>query len=1124
MPRNFPSFKLVFLLKCRDMKGDIIEDIGEDIFEQLLPEDLKEKTKEALVNFLEDLNNQKQILIIFDGLDELPDKSEDRVNKVLGRKKLSFCYVLATTRQEKGIETRKQLQFDMCLAIEGFSEDDSFEYIRKHFRNIGTEHSATGERLIKEVKQNPLLRDLQRNPLNLLLLCVVYEDHEGSLPSSITELYQTIVRCLLRRYCAREELKAPEKDEDLDKQFERPILALGELAWKCLLNDHLSFYEDELEELEKSDEKIVARRVGLVYKEESLKRLKPRHAYSFLHKTFQEYLAASHIAHKFRRSEFQILEQMLFPEIGRSKFKQVFVFVCGILREEANIVFEQIGDMLRNQWDWLKCEMSTAFFFLDSWKETGNAERMAKTLWSFLPFPRPIHVWSCQQCRVLCYVLKKCVEFSEELTVAAAEVHVSPRISSSIFHLFENHPDSTSFIFYGVSLCGQVYEYLKSSVGEKLTFALFADVGEGVSKLPGFGFSSVRLWICGSLGSSSLQDFENLLVHKSLCTLSITVYGDVQESLVEALAKGLAGESAVKFLDLCVNGNFSFRGASLLEQGILRNRSLTNIKVSVNGEPPENWQAVAKNLLAQFAEKAIVSEIYPNTFSKVKDSQVTHLNRFLSKTDLKQQTATVNVWGALSGDGCKAVCETLLHTPVSHLTLNMHGQLTNEMLRYIARCVEEQVKLSLITINAWVEMTEKENKLIKELGLDRNPLFSLNVRGTSAPLKESSDSKGFSSDEPQSLTALSEKATKGPSSEFTEDTSQKSLTIKINDDKSMEWEHVLGEGLAGNTSLKSLTLEFDHDGGNNDDWGRSLGEGLARNTSLESLTIKINSDCTSNEWEYGLGEGLAGNTSLRSLTLEFDEYDYGNSLWGDGLCEGLAGNTSLESLTLSINCCKDGIDVEWGQALGESLEKNTSLNSLRLTINKSTHLMDRWCFSPSEGLAKNTSLKSISLTLNNYFCMSNEGAIGLFEGSARNTSLKSVTLTINNYGIMKGESRHDIIESLARNSSLKSIKLAINNYGDMKGEWGHDIIEGLARNASLKSITLAINNFGDMKGEWGHCLFEGLARNTSLNSLTFTANNYGDMSEEGGCAVRERLRKCESLTECNLIVDICGKR
>ena len=1130
MPCNFPSFKLVFLLKCRD----IIEDVVEEIFEQLLPEDLEEKLKEALANFLEDLDNQKQVLIILDGLDELPEKSEDCVNKVLGRKKLSFCYVLATTRQEKGIETREQFKFDSCLAIEGFSEENSFEYIRKHFRNIGTEHSYKGERLIEEIKRNPLLRHLQSNPLNLLLLCVVYEDHKGSLPSSMTALYQTIVRCLLRRYCAREKLNAPKKDEDLDKQFEIPILALGELAWKCLLNDELSFYEDELEELERSNENIVARRLGLVYKEESLRRLKPRHTYSFLHKTFQEYLAASHIAHKFRGSEFQMLDQMLFPLNARWKFKQVFVFVCGILGKEANIVFEQIGNMLQKQWDWSKCESSTANFFVDSWKETGNTKGMAKTLCSFLPFSRPLHVWKNSQCNDLCSVLTECSELPEELKVT--EVQISPFVASEY-----------------VSDLVDVLEDVNKTLGEKLTFALFADFGKGVSKVPDFGLSSVRLRICGSLGSSSLQEVENLLLHKCLSSLSITVCGDVQESLGETLARGLAGESAVKFLDLCVNGNFSFRGASLLQQGILRNRSLTNIKVSVNGEPPENWQAVAKNLRAQFAEKAIVSEIYPNTFSKVKDSQLTHLNRFLSKTDVKQQTATLNVWGELSGDGCKALSEVLLHTPVSHLTLNMHGQLTNEMLRYIARCVEEQEKLSLITINAWVEMTEKENKLIKELGLDKNPSFSLNVCGTSAPSKESNDSKVVSSGEPQSLIPFFEKATKGPSFEFTEDTSQKSLTIKINDDESNEWEHGLSEGLAGNTSLKSLTLEIDDYEDDNDEWGRGLGEGLARNTSLESLTIKIQAHSTSNEWEYGLGEGLAGNTSLKSLTLEFDHYggdddEWGRGLgdglarnasleslaikvqadptsngWEYGLGEGLAGNTSLKSLTLEFDECDDdnlewglilfqslarntslesltlaidygnfGRNSEWGDFLGESLAKNNSLNSLTLTINKSNSFVDYGSVSLAEGLARNTSLKSISFTMNNYVYMSSVGGLALFEGSARNTSLKSVTLTFNNYGIMAGERRHDIIESLARNSSLTS-------------------------------ITLAINNYGYIKGEWGHCLFEGLARNTSLNSLTLTANNYGDMSEEWGCAVRERLRKSKSLTECNLIVDICGK-
>ena len=1097
MPRNFPSFKLVFLLKCRD----IITDVVEEIFEQLLPEDLEEKIKKALSNFLKKLNNQKQILIILDGLDELPEKADDRVNKVLGRKKLSFCYVLATTRQEKGIYTREQFKFGICLAIEGFSEENSCEYIRKHFSSIGTKDSSKGERLIEEIKRNPLLRHLQSNPLNLLLLCVVYEDHEGSLPSSITDLYQTIVRCLLRRYCAREELKAAKKDKDLDKQFEIPILALGELAWKCLLNDRLSFYEDELEELERSNENIVARRLGLVYKEESLKWSKPRHAFNFLHKTFQEYLAASYIAHKFRGSEFQMLKQMLFPEIARGKFQQVFVFVCGMLHEEAIILFELIGNMLQKQWDWLKCDSSTASFFVNGWKETGNAERMAKTLYSFLPFPRSLHLWNDDQCVALCSVLKERAELPEELTVA--EVHISPFVTSKY-----------------VSDLIDVLKYVNKTFGEKLTFALFADVGERVSKVPDFGLSSVRLRICGSLGSVALRDFENLLLHKCLSSLSITVCGDVQESLVETLARGLAGESAVKFLDLCLNGNFSFRGAFLLRQGILRNRSLTSIKVSVNGEPPENWQAVAKNLRAQFAEKAIVSEIYPNTFSKVKDSQLTHLNRFLSKTDLKEQTATLNVWGELSGDGCKAVCEVLLHTPVSHLTLNIHGQLTDQILRYITRCLEEQGKLSSVTINAWVEMTEKGNKLIKELGLDKNPLFSLNVCGTSEPLKESSDSKVVSSDEPQSVIALFEKAIKGPSSEFTEDTSQNSLTIKIS-----ELEHGLGKLSAGNTSLKSLTLEIgDYYG--NDEWGRALGEGLARSISLESLTIKIvKVSFVNGKCGHGLGEGLAGNTSLKSLTLEIviydDEYSDDDDEWGRDLGEELAGNTSLKSLALEIGDSDDEYsddDNEWARGLGEGLARNTSLESLTIKI-EADFTNHEWEYGLGEGLAGNTSLKSLTLEFDHYVDDNDEWGHGLGEGLARNTSLESLSIKTMTASFFNGTRGHGLGEGLAGNTSLKSLTLEIEDDENKDDEWGRGLGEGLARNTSLESLTLAITCYDTRSNKWPHVLGESLGKNNSLNSLTLTINNYSYLSDKWGVLLAEGLARNTSLKSITLTMN-----
>ncbi|XP_067017621.1 uncharacterized protein [Acropora muricata] len=905
--RNFRIFKLVFLLKCRDMNGDIVE----DIFEQLLPEDLKEKTKEVLVNFLEDLNNQKQILIILDGLDELPKKSEDRVNKVLGRKILSLCYVLATTRQEKGISTREKFQFELCLAIEGFNEENSLEYIRKYFSNIGIEHSSKGERLIEEVKQNPLLGDLRSNPLNLLLLCVVYEDYEGILPSSITDLYQTIVRCLLRRYCAKEELKASEQDEDLDKQFEIAILTLGKLAWKCLLDDRLSFYEDELEELERSNENMLARRLGLVYKEESLKRLKPRHAYSFLHKTIQEYLAASYIAHNLRASEIHVPEQMKFDDV-KGKFRRVFLFVCGILREEASILFTQIGDTLQKDWDWSKCSDDGASFLTEIWKESGNAEKMANTLCSFLPFPRVLHVSELLQ-KELINVLQACAGFSKVQTPAEVHVAFSPLLKDvrNIQRVLAGVPNVKTLILPPVNYSidrAEVGEVLRAGKTlENVTFTLSTRRGQGWASALDVGLgadsslSSVGLRIYGVLNQSALQAVENLLFNKCLSSLSITMYGDVQESLAKALAGGLAGNSAVKFLDLCVNEQLSFDEACSLEEGILRNGSLRNVKISVNGELPVNWQAVGENLHATLAKKGVVSSIYPNIFSKVKGSQVRRLNRMLlSKTHLVQRNVTLNIWGELSGDASKAVCEVLLHTPVSHLTLDIHGQLTDEILRCTARYAKEQEKPSSITINTWVQMTEKEKKLINELGLDKNPSVSLNVCKTGAPLKESSDSEVISIDEKSSLFALLEKPEKVSSKSL-------SLTINLMPDTSRSWLYELGDSLREVPSLNSLTLAINIYSDGDRFWILHFGNALEKCTSLNSLTLAINIYSNINSFSiHNLGKAVANSTWLDSLTLAFNNYNDSDSDIGSDsesdtdsqwVLEFLCGFEKIKSLT-----------------------------------------------------------------------------------------------------------------------------------------------------------------------------------------------------------------------------------
>ena len=775
MPSTFPIFELVLLLKCKDIEGHVMDAISE----QLLPRNLEDKMRDNFFKFIGDVSNQERILVILDGWNELPEESKHHVDSVLARRVLKCCYVMVTTRGSP--EPCKPFKFDSCLTMKLFSEGDSFDYIRKHFKNTETEESSKGERLIEEIKRNRFLRDFLNDSPNLFLLCLLYEDHKEQLPSSCSGLYLALVRCVLRRYCAKQKLKANEEDMSLAKQFERDILALGELALKCLLKNRHSFREDELK-LERSDEKSIALGLGFVYKEESFKRSDPHHVFTFVHKTFQEYLAASYIAHNLRGSEFNVPVQVPFWFV-RLNYRKMFLCVCGILREETSVLFTQIGDALQKDWDWSKCTDDRASFFSECWKESGNAEEMANTLCSFLPFPRVLHV-SEHHHEELINVLEACAGFSKIQTPAEVHVAVSRRLQDvkNIQRVLTGVPNVKTLILPAVSDSidrTEVGEVLRANKTlEKVTFTLSAGRGEGWASALDVGLgadsslSSVGLRIYGILNQPALQAVENLLFNKCLSSLSISIYGDVQESLAKVLARGLAGKTAVKFLDLCVNGKLSFDGAYSLEVGLLRNGSLTNVKVSVNGELPVNWQAIGENLHAKLAEKGVVSSIYPNTFSIVEGSQVTCLNRvLLPKTDLMKQNVTLNVWGELSGDASVAVCEVLWHTPVSHLTLNIHGQLTDEILRCTATCVKKQDRPSSITINAWVQMTEKENNLINELGLEKNPSVALNVCETGAPLRESSDSEVISMDEQSSLLAFFEEPEK---------VSSKSLSLTIN--------------------------------------------------------------------------------------------------------------------------------------------------------------------------------------------------------------------------------------------------------------------------------------------------------------------------------------------------------
>ena len=1070
----FPEFELVLLLKCRDIDADLTEAITE----QLFPKDMSKDAREELLRFLEDIENQERVLIILDGLDELSEKSKHFVDELLHRKRWACCYALATTRQEKGIELRKQPKFvfNLFLQIEGFTEEDSFEYIRRHFKIAGPEHSSKGEKLIKEIKRNALLRDLRTNPLNLLLLCVVYEDHEGELPSSRTDLYYVIVVCLLRRYCAKHNVKAGKKDRDLETQFERDIRCLGKLAWNCLLNDHHSFFEEELEELESRHEKLVVRELGFVYKEESLKRVEPKHGYCFLHKSFQEYLAASYIAHKLRRNEFNVFEHLNFDAVVK-KFRQVFVFVCGILGEEASILFAQIGEKLKSDWDWLKCSWAAADFFIKSWRESGNAEGMANTLCSFMPFPRVVHLsFSSELSDESESSLLRVLLFSRRFSKVEAPDEIYLKVSSfislvfesmferdlaslpnlksldfsgfyygreslpSIFHSLPDFASLTELALYNVSGLtdwGILAEALTTSTTlERVGCFLMGERGEGWARALGAGLcadtqlSSVNLTICGPMNETALQALENLLLNKYLSSVSVIVEGELSHSLAVSLSRALTGQTAVKSLELRVNGKLSLCCAYLIERGIVKNNSLSNFVLCLHGELPDNWQVIVKNLNVRLAEKATVTfQFYPNTFSQVTATQLTDIRPCVIKYGLfEQETVTLNVWGELTVDGAEALYSVLPCPSVCHLTLNIHGKLTDDFLHCTARHVDKKQPLCPITINTWDQLTNVGKALFKELELDKNPAVTLNVCEVHVPSDESGDDKIVSLDNPASLITLLERA---------ENIGKENLTVTIDvqsDDSTCDD----SDDSSWGDSDDSTWDDSDDSTGcsRNVSLLHCMPPCLPRNWSLKSLTLTINHfSPRSTAFSFTLIRFLESCISLKSLNLTLNEYsDEWENAFAFRLRQGLGRNTSLISLTLTVNIYSRGLSSTSHYQFDDDFVPNISINYFTLTINDFGMLRH---LEVSLGVlwSNYESLNTFNLTLSNWDRVSGDNLVESLDAVMKVNSLRTLRLKINDFRFRNGDyPEYDLSKLVVKSPSLELIEVTICRYG-VVGSW-----------------------------------------------------------------------------------------
>ena len=640
--------------------------------------------------------------------------------------------------------------------------------------------------------------------------------------------------------------------------------------------------------------------------------------------------------------------------------------------------------------------------------------------------------------------------------------------------------------------------------------------------------TSIGLELHGSMKYTATRAVQKFLSKKSLRSLSLCIVGvDVQDFLVAAVSEALAGHEVLKSLDLHFGGPLSFSSANILEKGLMKNSSLNYLRLCVYGELPGNWHSVVENL--RVAKKpSFVCSIYPNTWNNVTDNfcRPVVIRKGLN---LKQHFA-VNIWGEMNCEVAEALCEALALSSITSLTLNVRGNLTSGVANSIARCLEGNQTLSVLSINIWGKLTTHGSIVLSSLSKE-NLSVQLKEHDVRIGQDESSNVLDITLDNRAALRTF-----------FTEVKQRRkekvSLTINNNGHVTKEWTCYMGESLADYTSLTSLDLTV-NSRTLDADLGENLGKSLLQSTSLTSLSLTFNSSDMKAGWLWNLSVSLDKMVSLTSLSLDMNFCDEDtNEVPLDWLVTPFK---SLSTLSVGIHCHRKYLNgIEF---VGGCLRRCMSLEKLSLTINMEAFA---WYISYGgndeykiygifcrlvDAFKTTTSLNTLCLAIFSHYYSVNTysklfASLNSVFSSNKSVRTLTVTVTVNDFHI---EVFPEIFgEGLAKNSSITTLSLTINEYGEGQSHIPlvldrSGVFEHLTRNTSVTTFNLTLNSSREVSDDWLPGLRNAVNKSSSLTTLTMKVNNHCATGKSHLYDFSNLLIESRSLSSLELDVSFYGK-
>ena len=287
----------------------------------------------------------KGACFIIDGLDEYQhkNKKESVIYQLIDKKCLPFSMVIVASRPVATIKLRESCS--RRVEVIGFSKSQIYEYVQTYpFNGSDKVVSNMVSKLKLYLDQHPNILHMCYLPVHAAMICFLFSQLEGNIPHTEAQIYeQFTISTLLRQKTRKEEQQQLKSLKDLCGVEEVQFRSICKLACDMIMNSQQVVSQSDAQ-VSLSD--ATSSVLGLLTVEHTPRHYGLEHLYTFHHLTFQEFLAAFHIAGLEVQEQKHLLTKTKYNT--DDNLRNVLKFYCGLIGLRKGKFLQKIKEFLED--------------------------------------------------------------------------------------------------------------------------------------------------------------------------------------------------------------------------------------------------------------------------------------------------------------------------------------------------------------------------------------------------------------------------------------------------------------------------------------------------------------------------------------------------------------------------------------------------------------------------------------------------------------------------------------------------------------------------------------------------------------------------------------------------------